>query len=194
MQEAHVREVLMASAFFFVFFGRFLFIFWCGPLLKSLYWICYRVASALGTWDLNSPVRDGRPTLCIKSRVLTTGSPGKSPLLSFKIINEQNNHSEISPLLPDSLNSGGRPVAGGGVGVCYPACWEQLATWPLLTVSRVCAGLHLGLRCLIHAGPSVKPTKHLGYWHLNPSVWRKITSSFLISASKTLLSMNWNFF
>ena len=35
MQEAHVREVLMTSAFFFVFFGRFYFLMWA-TFKKSL--------------------------------------------------------------------------------------------------------------------------------------------------------------
>ena len=52
---------------------------------KSLYWICYSIASVWfiylmqGIWDPSSHTRDRTHTPCIESEILTTGLPGKYP-------------------------------------------------------------------------------------------------------------------
>ena len=70
------------SDFFKIFF------FWCGPFKKSLYWICYNIATVFMFWifwlggmsDLSSLTREGK--------VLTTGQPGSPDWVFFFLIRE----------------------------------------------------------------------------------------------------------
>ena len=66
----------------------FLMIFWCGPFLKSLYWICYNIASVLvfwlpSMWDLSPLAGDQTRTLCTARWGLNHWNAGQGPALPF---------------------------------------------------------------------------------------------------------------
>ena len=76
----------------------FLRVFWCGPLLKSIYWVCYNIASVvyvlvfLTLRHVGSQLHD-QPGIkftppALEREVLTTAPPGKSPDTSFWMMDE----------------------------------------------------------------------------------------------------------
>ena len=84
----------MGVGYFILFFTNFLKFFFYVDHFKSLYWICYNIASVLcfgvfwpkGIWDLSSPTRDWTCTPCLGRWSFNHWTTREVPYFSIKMV------------------------------------------------------------------------------------------------------------